>query len=123
MPTPESLRQTILYCNSYFRAAMAEDFGSEVEPLLRRYPTRLGSLAHGWTLTAFMCGLRAAPRLPLVCSECVWSPWQMRPAALRVRHMCGLPPCASEHSLFLVAVQGRRLMGGLARILRGRAAR
>ncbi|GLC60363.1 hypothetical protein PLESTB_001604200 [Pleodorina starrii] len=36
------------------REAMAADFESELAPLLSRYPARLGPLAGGWSLEAFM---------------------------------------------------------------------
>ncbi|KXZ53733.1 hypothetical protein GPECTOR_6g650 [Gonium pectorale] len=36
------------------REAMAADFASELEPLLERYPLRLGPLRAGWNLEAFM---------------------------------------------------------------------
>ncbi|KAG2434596.1 hypothetical protein HXX76_007491 [Chlamydomonas incerta] len=36
------------------RASMAADFAAHVEPLLGRYPGRLGRLAGGWHLEAFM---------------------------------------------------------------------
>ena len=36
------------------RASMAADFSTHLAPLLSRYPGRLGHLAAGWSLEAFM---------------------------------------------------------------------